>query len=919
MTKRALSLLLALIMALSLCVPAFAAEGDEAEPVAAEEVSEPEAAPAAEEEEVEPEAEEVQGEIMTLAAEGIETIAAATPAELEKLHQELDAAEAIEADVRAGKWYGSAYTYEMWLAGAADPQVENFLKTLSDAKTMYADALKGYYESKAALDEMGTKLYNSWYNVITTNVWSGGCGDSFLAPLTLTYERFKGIAAQGDVLAADMYQAGWYKKAVELYKEIVAADDGTWTYAEVTSILAKAFKGEKLYNAFEGWWHASGDTLEAGLVPGTATKPVWADKVALEEAIAALEAALKTDHVMQEADENAAKGHIVSAKEYFDLQQANGLKANVTLWDVNRKISWLEAYTDLLVPNVRGARFVSYVVNPKHDTVYAYVERNNAVTDTHEYKVTVAYNGGKEFEISYTSAGNDDATHPGVTRYKYAATSGTVNGKVPGYQTGDILTFRLYDNKSGTLVDTLEIKLDFSYIGPEIVSQSYNKGANNFSVTLNSAPANFAGFDVVKLVVTRPDGSTKTVAYGNKEGSVVKTWTDAPVQVGTYSVVLYVSTADGNGAVTQPRPAVEFEVKSIESYVKVATSVVTSAHPYGTAGYDCLLKAIAGAEGYESMVAKVGSTADAKQVVANNLAVANKIVAAAAKTPDTTANEQAVNAALANLTTALSNLAKPGDQSDLDAAIAEAAALVKSDYTAASWNALQSAVAAGKQAKLDHDTTSEADTKAIAAAAKAIRDAIAALKVVKPDTSELEALIKSVPGKLAADNYTAESKAAVQTALAAAQAAMLKDGVKQSEIDKATKDLQTALNALAVESGPIGPQPPASGTGWIRYDNDWYYFENGTMQYSEWVYMKGSGLWYYVGADGKMLTGFQYVENNWYFFRTGGDTVGSVQSGWVLLGKTTSGKDNWGWFTTSHKGNFGKCTYTTQWGDIKIS
>ena len=110
---------------------------------------------------------------------------------------------------------------------------------------------------------------------------------------------------------------------------------------------------------------------------------------------------------------------------------------------------------------------------------------------------------------------------------------------------------------------------------------------------------------------------------------------------------------------------------------------------------------------------------------------------------------------------------------------------------------------------------------------------------------------------------------------------------------------------------------PKSGTGWA-YDKatgDYYYFVDGVQKFNYWAASQ-RGLWYYIGLDGKMATGFQYVENEngtgWYMFQPD-DTNGCI--GRMLTGlQWTYTEAGMGWFNTAHGGVNGQCMYTTEWG-----
>ena len=118
-------------------------------------------------------------------------------------------------------------------------------------------------------------------------------------------------------------------------------------------------------------------------------------------------------------------------------------------------------------------------------------------------------------------------------------------------------------------------------------------------------------------------------------------------------------------------------------------------------------------------------------------------------------------------------------------------------------------------------------------------------------------------------------------------------------------------------------KPPRSGTGWAKDSagND-YFFKNGRMMKDYWVLdASAHDLWYHVGADGKLTTGFQYVvdktqPDGWYMFQS---TDYNGMRGAMLTGWQQTGSSGWGWFNPSHNGYYGECTYTDAWGDYHRS
>ncbi len=125
---------------------------------------------------------------------------------------------------------------------------------------------------------------------------------------------------------------------------------------------------------------------------------------------------------------------------------------------------------------------------------------------------------------------------------------------------------------------------------------------------------------------------------------------------------------------------------------------------------------------------------------------------------------------------------------------------------------------------------------------------------------------------------------------------------------------------------PVDPPKTNGGTGW-SYDyetGDYYYFVNGEPKANYWANEAAAsmwGYWYYVGADGKLATGLQYIENNngtgWYFLQPSNadGCIGRMLTGWQWLGPEAG----MGWFNTAHGGKNGQCTWTENWGDYNAA
>ena len=136
----------------------------------------------------------------------------------------------------------------------------------------------------------------------------------------------------------------------------------------------------------------------------------------------------------------------------------------------------------------------------------------------------------------------------------------------------------------------------------------------------------------------------------------------------------------------------------------------------------------------------------------------------------------------------------PVDKSALAAAIAEAEALVQDDYTSDSWSAFAEELADAKAVLADDDATQQA----VNDAAAALESAMEAL-VERGDKTALEALIDEAEALKEAD-YTADTWAAFEEALNAAQTVAADAEALQGEIDGAADALRAAMDALTANS-----------------------------------------------------------------------------------------------------------------------
>ena len=341
---------------------------------------------------------------------------------------------------------------------------------------------------------------------------------------------------------------------------------------------------------------------------------------------------------------------------------------------------------------------------------------------------------------------------------------------------------------------------------------------------------------------------------------------------------------------------------------------------------------------------KIEDTASAKALLDDAVAAAEKAITDAPGTAYTPANKAAFQAAATKIQTVLGYLTEAADLTELNAALATAKALKESDYTARSWYdanlakyikeaedtiktepVADSTVLGGK-----YNSAKQDDAAVVGARLKALNDAMKKLESVGADKAALNAAIAAAEA-LKEEDYTAESwkDADLAAVIAAAKIIAGKDNAGKTEIDAAIASLTAAQAKLVkkeeqkppVEEGPKAPTTN-NGTGWVYYNNEFYFFKNGTMVKNYWVGQadgasKWSTNWYYVGSDGKMATGMQYIDDlhggyGWYFLQptnTKGE-IGKMLTGWQWVGG-----DYGQCYFSKVNGSSGKCTWSELLGN----
>ena len=180
-------------------------------------------------------------------------------------------------------------------------------------------------------------------------------------------------------------------------------------------------------------------------------------------------------------------------------------------------------------------------------------------------------------------------------------------------------------------------------------------------------------------------------------------------------------------------------------------------------------------------------------------ALQEKLTAANKAYESETATQEEVNAAAAALREAIAGLSR-ADKAGLNDAINRVKDRNEADYTAESWKAMQDVLATVKKVAEDPNATQAQIDEATRQLSEALR------QLVKKDVVNKAALEKKYNEVKAvkADGYTAESYAALQTALKNAKAVLDKETATQAEVDAQVKALEDAVKGLK-KAGSTAP------------------------------------------------------------------------------------------------------------------
>lgn len=93
-------------------------------------------------------------------------------------------------------------------------------------------------------------------------------------------------------------------------------------------------------------------------------------------------------------------------------------------------------------------------------------------------------------------------------------------------------------------------------------------------------------------------------------------------------------------------------------------------------------------------------------------------------------------------------------------------------------------------------------------------------------------------------------------------------------------------------------------SGWVQLDDEWHWFDDsGAMVSDSWIQVDGN--WFRLDEDGALLTGWQLIDNMWYYLNpvsgVNGLPEGARATGWLKLGDARYWFDNSGVMATGWK------------------
>ncbi len=985
MTKRMLSLLLALVMTLSLCVPALAADEFEAETVTEVEEQAPEAP-------VEPEAPEAEVVEEPVAEETVEAPEVAAvieePADAPMpavTGVDDTAVAALQAAIEAATAKKAAATNNE-LHDAGKEGAKDFLGTLEDAEDAMDDIVSGNVAANwntalvnelaktlealtKALTDVALPSQELWFsgtNPIVSELGltaklsnetginpgyyvGGGSGkndswgyptvdtDVNLAKKNVTTDKEWTRAYSADYLtklqavitdALDLVEAFasdnvvvTYKQAQDVIDRIVAVTRGNGGFSSTTDKAnlktSTAYaNAKKITTVAEGY-----DALQAAYTKAeNAVKAYNADKSAYFQTPAnklitnnwtvardggrnlyGLNApsSVVADKELWLANTMKAYNGATDAKGFVDVNgvgmvyadYAQKLVINRRVYDLEEfakaldglKIKNTAKFTTPVLPayavdnnTINNRRVVNSITLNVEKKAYDGVQKDEANTKGEKFYVygyTVQELNGnvvarrfaattpRTFDKAYLSADYTNVSaqifdesawdSDTITIYPIKADDGTVKISGEHFKGGETIVVSIYKAVFGEVttghqnydidpvpVDTYTIKLDQDlYTGPKMISgkstdavasqktvPSYVPGTgiaatgseDSFFVALDrapsiAAPANAEHIQIQVNDVT--DGGTYNANYvleshsmggtGYTAGHAIRVSTTAsvPIAAGDISIAYVSDECETTGHVASATSHTYFLRGAVT--VTVPSIKTIGSEKYRTGYYefeDIVAKAKTMLDGnYVAKPETKMTTAQAKEILKVNYDKAKAFVDAAATYGNCLYYRTLMDTLQKNLKTNMDNLRKGIDKTELEAAIAKAKALTEADYTAETWAAVKTALAAAEA--VDADTTLsadvEADEKEVKDATDTLNNAMTALVKKGSDLVDLEAAIADAEKLVASKaDYTTETWTAFETALSAAKTVAADKKATAADIEKALTDLKAAQTAL---------------------------------------------------------------------------------------------------------------------------
>lgn len=618
----------------------------------------------------------------------------------------------------------------------------------------------------------------------------------------------------------------------------------------------------------------SKDTLETALANAQAQMGDDAlDQAAIDNAAAALTGALSmvdynpADYTNLDAAINAAADIYLAGnngkytEESYDVfaaaydaavalktgtdarDQATIEEAAAALADAQAKLDQIANYTLEQLEELIGeanaflAENRQYLTEDSIADMEAAISAAQTVLDTQDMtQVDSVYTTLKEMEVTYT-----DADYTALEAAVKAAEDFLASDEAANYETA--------------AKEELQAALDQAAAIEPNMDSRYQATINAMTETVKAAmptDADLLRANVEALKAAVDAANAKLTEEGNED------YTIASVNALKAQIKL------ANGMLTNvPSILEQDDVNEMEAAVIAATEALQLQR----ADYTALSQAVAEADAaYAELVASGNYEETALAAYAEAIAAAKQVLA---DQPYSIREQDKVAAEVATLAAAAPTAddLKPADLSDLNAAIAEGEAAKLdpnySEYTDHSREMLENALAAAIALRDANPTILQQND--VAAAAQAVRDAVAGLIEAEADYSRLNSIVATAQLMLDQDNlkdsYTLASINALQAAVDAANALDKHlPAEQQSVVDAAADAVQTAYQALETYNkvGDVTITLKGSNNGDDEVDGNVIY--HTTPWYQTWT-SQSVTLSYDAGdAD---VASVQFVAANW--------------------------------------------------------